>query len=306
MLHFFELSNYQKCLTIQASKPNSHGAFSANHYFAKEEPKMSAKHSLTKTLPRESGNSTSERKPSQHCVLGGYSLTTPFIEEPAGWANHSMPPWEMWRPVEEVKISQCNWRRDDTPSAKPSKLSADVAGMKHEKMVRMSVHHPETLDRELGRATQQKEELLTAENESPPMGRQFIKSVETPYNIGTSESETVDSEGDHLFAWHHHEEETNEKVTTSDVITPWQEWSKEKQWNPGSLANILEEETDFLISPEWKIYEKAMLICKYQEMNSPKKNRRLYNMARAIVVETLEDLGTEDPHEGSNGFYSLC
>jgi len=82
------------------------------------------------------------------------------------------------------------------------------------------------------------------------MGRQFIKSVETPYDIGTSESEMADSEENCPFALYRCEEETTEKLTTLDVFTPQQERSKEKHRNPGSLANILEEETGFLMSPE--------------------------------------------------------
>jgi len=93
----------------------------------------------------------------------------------------------------------------------------------------------------------------------------------------------------------------NKEIATSEVFTPRQG----KQRNSDSLANILKEETGFLMSPEHKMYEKAMLICEYQGLNSPRMNHHLYDMARAIVVETLEDLGTEDPNEGSNGFYGM-
>jgi len=124
---------------------------------------MLIKRSLTKTLPRESGSSTPERKPSQHCVPRGYSPTTLFIERLAEQANHSPPPHETWRPVGGVKVSPKNWSRDETPSVKLLKLSADVAATKHEKTVRMSVHPPETLDKELRRATHQKGESSIAE-----------------------------------------------------------------------------------------------------------------------------------------------
>jgi len=227
------------------------------------------------------------------------------MEEVAEKTFKDPPPRETWRPVGSDNIPLQSWRKDETPSAKPLKPSADVAGARTGKMVRMVANSPETLDKELGRTAQRKEGPSLLDKKSLPTGRQFRKHTDMSQTWGTSESETVDSDGERPSARHDCEGEMSEEAIASEVFTPQPGQIEGKQRDPGLLASILEEEAIFLVSPEWKIYEKAMLICGCWGLNSPKMNCHLYDAARAIVLETMEDLGHEDLSKRNTVFYGM-
>ena len=227
------------------------------------------------------------------------------MEEVAEKTFKDPPPRETWRPVGGDNIPLQSWRKDETPSTKPLKPSADVAGARTGKMVCMVANSPETLNKELGRAAQRKEGLSLLDKESLPTGRQFRKHADTSQMQGNSESETVDSDGERPSAQYDHEGEMSEEAIASEVFTPQPGRIEEKQRDPGSLASILEEEAIFLVSPERKIYKKAMLICRCRGLNSPKTNGHLYDAVRAIVLETMEDLGHEDLSERNTVFYGM-
>ena len=93
---------------------------------------------------------------------------------------------------------------------------------------------------------------------------------------------------------------TSESVL--EVITPRRNKGKERQRSPTSSVDKVEEETLVLLSPERKLYQWAIVMCKHAGLSSPRNNHQLYSKAQEMAVEALEGMGVRSLDERSEGF----
>ena len=90
-----------------------------------------------------------------------------------------------------------------------------------------------------------------------------------------------------------------------DVVTPCQVKGKERKRTSGSPSSILEKELNLARSPECKLFDRAMLVCKCHGLMSPITHCQVYDESYKMTVEALMLMGEEEPYELHETFQYL-